>query len=61
LGFRHASLYGANYLLAEIFGVGSHPLMIAYGSIFMLAAVERACDLRIMLLSCTRLNRKIQR
>ena len=42
LSFGHASLYGGNNLLAEVFGVGSHPPMIAYGSNFMLTAVLRA-------------------
>ena len=41
LSFSHAPLYGANYLLAEVFRVGSHPLMIACGSIFMLTAIKR--------------------
>src|SRR5215212_1203107 len=40
LSFGHASLYGSDYLLAEVFGIGSHPSMIAYGSNFMLTAVE---------------------
>src|ERR671916_187712 len=40
LSFGHASLYGSDYLLAEVFGVGSHPSMIACGSKFMLNAVE---------------------
>ena len=44
LSFGHTSLYGSNYLLAEIFGVGSHPLMIAYGSNFMLTAVEEITE-----------------
>src|SRR5215213_3298103 len=39
LSFWHAPLYGANYLLAEVFRVGSHPIMIACGSIFVLTAV----------------------
>jgi hypothetical protein len=43
LSFGHASLYGSNYLLAEVFGVGSHPPMIAHGSIFMLTAVAVVC------------------
>src|SRR5215212_8728311 len=42
LSFWHAPLYGANYLLAEIFRVGSHPIMIACGSIFVLTAVRDA-------------------
>ena len=40
LGFWHTPLYGANYLLTEVFGVSSHPSMIAYGSNFMLTAVD---------------------
>ena len=40
LDFGHASLYGGDYLLTEIFGIGFHPPMIAYGSSFMLIAVE---------------------
>jgi hypothetical protein len=27
LGFGHASLYGGDYLLTEIFGIGFHPPM----------------------------------
>jgi hypothetical protein len=43
LGFGHTPLlYGGDYLLAEVFGIGSHPPMIAYGSNFMLNAVELA-------------------
>src|SRR5215212_6475140 len=46
LSFWHAPLYGANYLLAEVFRVGSHPIMIACGSIFVLTAVggEKAIE-----------------
>jgi hypothetical protein len=39
LGFGHTPLYGGDYLLAEVFGVGSHTSMIAYRSGFMLTAV----------------------
>jgi pimeloyl-ACP methyl ester carboxylesterase len=40
LGLGHATFYGGDYLLAEVFGVGSHPPMIAYGSTLMLTAVD---------------------
>jgi hypothetical protein len=40
LSFWHATFYGANYLLTEVFGVGFHPSIIAHRSIFMLTAVE---------------------
>jgi hypothetical protein len=39
LSFGHAPLYSGDYLLAQIFGIGSHSSMIAYGSTFMLTAV----------------------
>src|SRR5215213_4840713 len=58
LSFWHAPLYGANYLLAEIFRVGSHPIMIACGSIFMLTAVGgRQREVRRMLLPRNSANR----
>jgi hypothetical protein len=39
LGFGHTPLYGGDYLLAEVFGIGSHPPMIAYEANFMLNTV----------------------
>ena len=40
LGFRHAKLDGFDCLVAEVFGLGSHFLMIAPRSMFMASAVE---------------------
>jgi hypothetical protein len=40
LSFGHTPLYSGDYLLAQIFGIGSHSSMIAYGSTFMLTAVS---------------------
>jgi hypothetical protein len=40
LGFRHAKLDGFDYLVAEVFGLGSHFHMIAPRSMFMASAVE---------------------
>jgi len=40
LGFRHAKLDGFDYLVAEVFGLGSHFPMIAPRSMFMASAVE---------------------
>jgi hypothetical protein len=39
LGFGHVTFYGGDYLLAEVFGVGSHHAMVAYRSSFMHNAV----------------------
>jgi hypothetical protein len=39
LSFGHATFYGGNYLLTEVFRVGFHSPMIAHRSIFMLTAV----------------------
>jgi hypothetical protein len=39
LGFGHVTFYGGDYLLAEVFGVGSHHAMVAYRSRFMHNAV----------------------
>jgi len=44
LSFGHTPLSNSgDYLLAEVFGVGSHLSMIAYGSNFMLIAVSVVC------------------
>ncbi len=40
LSFGHTPLYSGDYLLAQIFGIGSHASMIAYRSTFMLTAVR---------------------
>jgi len=39
LSLGHTPLYSGDYLLAQIFGIGSHSSMIAYRSTFMLIAV----------------------
>ena len=40
MGFRRAKLDGLDYLVAEVFGLGSHFLMIAPRSIFIASPVE---------------------
>jgi hypothetical protein len=39
LSFGHATSYGGDYLLAEVFRISSHPAMIAYRPTFILNAV----------------------
>jgi len=40
LGFRRAKLDGLDYLVAEVFGLGSHFPMIAPRSMFIASPVE---------------------
>jgi hypothetical protein len=58
LGFRHAKLDGFDYLVAEVFGLGSHFHMIAPRSMFMASAVElRQGEVRRIPLPRTRVNK----
>jgi hypothetical protein len=43
LGFRHTTLDGFDYLVAQVFGVSSHFPMMASGSMFMADDVAVVC------------------